>query len=106
MHRRQVLKALTGLALCPLCASTGFSAEGSHWSYEGAEGPDHWGNLDAASKVCSAGSQQSPINIGEAIKAQLPPLTIAWGKNADTIVNNGHTIQFNFGAGSSLTLGK
>ncbi len=106
MHRRRVLKGLAGLALCPHCAATGFAAEGPHWSYEGAEGPSHWGDLDAASKVCSAGSQQSPIDIGATIRAQLPPLKMTWGKNADTIVNNGHTIQVNFSQGSTLTLGK
>jgi carbonic anhydrase len=62
MHRRSSLKILTGLALCPLCARTLFASE-SHWSYEGPSGPDNWGAIDAASRVCSAGSQQSPLDI-------------------------------------------
>jgi carbonic anhydrase len=70
MNRRHALKALTGLVLCPLCASNGFVAEGTHWTYEGTTGPDKWGDLDAASKVCSVGSQQSPIDIIGSIKAQ------------------------------------
>jgi carbonic anhydrase len=106
MNRRHALKALAGLALCPLCASAGFAAEGAHWGYEGESGPDHWGDLDAASKVCSAGAQQSPIDIGNTIRAQLPPLKITWNKKADTIVNNGHTIQLNAAAGGTLALGK
>ena len=106
MNRRHALKTLTGLALCPLCASAGLAAEGAHWSYEGATGPNHWGDIDAASKVCSVGSQQSPIDIRDTIKARLPPLKIAWARSADTIVNNGHTIQINVTAGSTLTLGK
>ena len=105
MNRRHALKALTGLVLCPLCASTGFAAEGTHWTYEGTTGPDKWGDLDAASKVCSVGSQQSPIDIIGSIKAQLPPLRIAWGKTADSIVNNGHTIQLNAAEGSTLNFG-
>jgi carbonic anhydrase len=105
MNRRHALKALAGLALCPICASSGFPAEGAHWSYEGGDGPDHWGDIDAASKVCSAGSQQSPINIAATVKAQLAPLKTAWAKNADSIVNNGHTIQLNFEQGSALTVG-
>ncbi len=104
MNRRHALKALAGLALCPLCASAGFAAD-AHWSYEGATGPDKWGDLDAASKVCSVGSQQSPVDITGAIKAQLPPLKIAWGKLADTIVNYGHTIQLNVAEGSPPPLG-
>ncbi len=106
MNRRHALKALAGLALCPLCASAGFAAEGAHWSYEGATGPSHWGDIDAASKVCSAGSQQSPIDIAASIKAQMSPLRIAWSRKADTIVNNGHTIQLNVAAGSTLKVGK
>jgi carbonic anhydrase len=106
MNRRHALKALAGLALCPICASAGFAAEGAHWSYEGATGPGHWGEIDTASKVCSAGSQQSPIDITTSIKAQLPPLNFAWAKNADAIVNNGHTIQLNFEQGSTLMVGK
>ena len=106
MNRRHALKALAGIALCPICASTGSAAEDAHWSYQGATGPSRWGDIDAASKVCSAGSQQSPIDIATSIKAQLPPPQFAWAKNADTIVNNGHTIQLNFEQGSTLMVGK
>lgn len=106
MQRRGFLKALGGLALCPLCAATGFAADGAHWSYEGAEGPQHWGDIDAASKVCSIGGQQSPVDVAGAIKAQLPPLGINWRGEASAIVNNGHTIQANFGDGNMLTVGK
>jgi carbonic anhydrase len=105
MDRRQTLKALAGLALCPVCTKLGFAAEGAHWSYEGAAGPDHWGDLDAASRVCSAGSQQSPVDISAAVRARLPRLGFAWAKRADTIVNNGHTIQVNIGEGSALSVG-
>ncbi len=105
MDRRNLLKALAGLAVCPVCTTTGFAAEGAHWSYEGAGGPAKWGDLDAANKACSLGSQQSPIDIGPTIKSQLPALKLSWGKTADTIVNNGHTIQLNFAEGSTLKLG-
>jgi carbonic anhydrase len=105
MHRRQALKVLAGLALCPLCAPKGFAAD-AHWSYEGtADGPARWGELDPANRVCSAGVQQSPIDIGETVKAQLPPLKLTWARTPDTIVNNGHTIQLNMGEGSTLSVG-
>ena len=103
--RRRALKAVAVLAACPLCGSGVFAAEGAHWSYEGAQGPSHWGDLDAASKVCSIGSQQSPIDIELPIEAELPPLKIQWAKSADTIINNGHTIQLNAAPGSTLKLG-
>jgi carbonic anhydrase len=104
MNRRHALKALAGLALCPLCPPSGFAAEGAHWSYEGGNGPAKWGDLDAADKVCAIGAQQSPIDIVSPIKSQLPPLKINWAKSADTIVNNGHTIQLNFAEGSTLSV--
>ena len=105
MNRRHALRILAGVALCPLCAPTGIAAEGAHWSYEGENGPARWGDLDAANKVCAIGSQQSPIDIGTTIKSQLPALKIDWARSADTIVNNGHTIQLNFAEGSTMRLG-
>jgi carbonic anhydrase len=104
MNRRHALKALAGLALCPLCKPA-FAAEGAHWSYEGAGAPAKWGDLDAGNKACAIGLQQSPIDIGPTIKSQLPPLGLGWPNGADTIVNNGHTIQLNFSEGSTLKLG-
>lgn len=104
MNRRHALKALAGLALCPIC-KPGLAAEGAHWSYEGGSGPAKWGDLDAANKACAVGAQQSPIDIDHPIRSQLPALKLNWAKSADTIVNNGHTIQLNFAEGSTLTLG-
>ena len=103
--RRRTLRFFAALVACPVCGSGAVAAEGAHWSYEGAQGPSHWGDLDAASRVCSTGSQQSPIDLGATIRAELPPLKIQWTKNADTIVNNGHTIQLNAAPGSTLTIG-
>ncbi len=106
MNRRNALRVLAGAALCPLCTTAGFAAEKHHWGYEGKSGPAHWGDVDAASKVCSVGGQQSPIDILETISAQLPPLKLGWGKAASTVVNNGHTIQVNMPEGSTLSVGK
>lgn len=104
MNRRNVLKTLAGLALCPVCAPRGFAADAAHhWGYDGDVGPAKWGDLENANKVCSVGAQQSPIDIGATVKSQLSPLQLNWG-SADTIVNNGHTIQLNFAEGSTLKL--
>lgn len=103
MQRRSFLTGLAGLALCPLCAAPGLAAE---WSYEGDNGPDHWGTQDARSRACAIGTAQSPLDIGETIKAELPPLKIAWKHRADTLLNNGHTIEVNFRDGNMLEIGK
>jgi carbonic anhydrase len=105
MDRRGFLKALAGFALCPVCANLGFAEEAAHWSYEGAQGPGHWGDLDPADRVCANGGQQSPIVIDSSIKAQLAPLKFAWTRQAETIINNGHTIQLDFNDGGTLTKG-
>jgi carbonic anhydrase len=106
MDRRNALKALAGLGLCAACARAGFAADHAIWNYEGASGPEHWGDLDAADKVCSTGSQQSPINVEDLIAAQLSPLKFSWAKQTDAIVNNGHTIQLNFEDGGALKVGR
>jgi carbonic anhydrase len=101
MHRRQALKLFGALALCPICAPKGFGAE--HWSYEGPQGPEKWGDLEPANRVCSVGGQQSPVDVVDTISAKLTPIKPNWARRADTIVNNGHTIQLNFAEGSKLT---
>lgn len=105
LNRRRALKAMAAFAACPLCGSGVFAAEGAHWSYEGPDGPENWGEHNAASRVCAVGTQQSPIDIEAPIRAELAPLRIDWAKSADTIVNNGHTIQLSAGADSILVVG-
>jgi carbonic anhydrase len=104
MHRRQALKLFAGFALCPLCAPATFATE-QHWSYGGEAGPDKWGGLDAVDAACSAGGQQSPIDITGTINALQPQLKINWSKGPDKIVNNGHTIQLDFVEGDTLRSG-
>jgi len=104
MDRRAALRLFASLASCPLCARASLAAE-AHWSYEGPTGPDTWGALDAANKMCSIGSQESPIDIVGPVDAIQAPLEISWPMRPDTIVNNGHTIQLNFSAGNTLTVG-
>lgn len=106
MNRRNAIKAMAGLALCPICTLPAFAEERLHWSYAGESGPDRWHELDAAARTCAAGAQQSPLDVSAAIYGELPELDIAWNRQAETIVNNGHTIQLNFREGSSLTLGR
>jgi carbonic anhydrase len=105
MERRKFLAGLAVLGICPLCARHSVAAEGAHWSYGGKAGPDHWGSLSAANALCSAGSQQSPLDIAGAIKAEVPPISVDWKKEGGRIVNNGHTIQINMPAGSKLSRG-
>ena len=91
---------LLGLLSCPLCASLARAADEGHWSYEGADGPTQWGELDPGFKACSVGTQQSPIDLKGAIKADFGHLELDWKPQAYAIVNDGHTIQANVKPGS------
>ena len=75
-----------------------------HWSYVGVEGPDEWGKIDPSFAACSNGKAQSPIDIRGAKKTDLPPLTFEYHPAPLNIIDNGHTIQVNYPAGSSLTV--
>src|SRR5580658_4685817 len=44
------------------------------WSYEGARGPEHWGDLDPDYAACRVGKEQSPIDIRKAQKTDLPSI--------------------------------
>lgn len=104
MERREFIKRLALLAACPLCAKTAYAAEAEHWSYEGEAGPEHWGSLNNENSACSAGSQQSPLDIRGAIKADIPGLALNW-KSGGAILNNGHTIQVKAAPGGTLRRG-
>jgi carbonic anhydrase len=75
-----------------------------HWSYDGANGPQHWGSLDAAFSACSDGRNQSPINLTRMIKGELTPIKFAYKPGGTEILHNGHTIQVNYAPGSSITV--
>lgn len=74
----------------------------AHWTYEGKEGPSHWGKLKSEFATCETGRNQSPINIDATIDAPLPRLKVIQKYPAIDIVNNGHTVQVNFKKGNSL----
>ncbi|GLR46180.1 carbonic anhydrase [Mesorhizobium amorphae] len=90
------------LGACPVCTAAARAAS-THWEYTGSLGPEHWADLDKKNFVCSTGTQQSPIDITGAVKADMPRVTIDWHKDGGKIANNGHTIQINMPEGSTLT---
>ena len=78
------------------------------WSYEGASGPDHWGDLDPDYATCKNGTQQSPIDIRNAQKADLPALRFEYKNGPLRIINNGYTaVRVNYppGNGNLLIVG-
>jgi carbonic anhydrase len=103
MQRRHLLAGLGALGACPFCTRRVAAADHEHWSYSGETGPEHWSEIDKANAACSAGSQQSPLNISGSVKAMLPPIGVSWRTGGGRMVNNGHTIQVNVPPGSALS---
>lgn len=77
----------------------------SSWSYSGATGPNHWGQLNFNYSACKNGKSQSPININEASPANpLKPIHFYYKKNKLKVINNGHTIQVDYNNGSYIEI--
>lgn len=99
---KRTLSFLLCAALLPAAALA--ENKPAHWSYDGATGPQNWGKLEQDFSTCKLGHNQSPIDIRKTSKAQLPPLEFAYSPSPLKILDNGHTIQVNYAAGSSVTI--
>lgn len=75
-----------------------------HWTYEGEEGPEHWGELDASYAVCGTGTSQSPIDVSVPSEQDLANIAFHYQPSEVNILNNGHTVQVNYDAGSYIEL--
>src|SRR5215467_6166083 len=82
------------------------SASQEHkWSYTGAQGPEHWGDLSPENSACKSGHEQSPIDIQGAEQGPAEPIAFKYSPSPLKIVNNGHSIQVNYAPGSSISVG-
>jgi len=102
-----VLLAL-GVAVAPAGQQSQDPAYSNKWSYAGANGPEHWGDLDPDYAACKTGKAQSPIDIRKAKKAELPAIRFEYKSGPLRIINSGHTIRVNYyapGSGSFLIVG-
>lgn len=95
--------------LSAMLAASAFGAQAQtapHWDYESKHGgPAHWAELDPKFETCGKGGTQSPIDIRNAVKADLPALNVNYSAAEPTFTNNGHTIQVNLPPGQKLTVG-
>jgi carbonic anhydrase len=100
------------IVFAAICATGGSSvliaqdhqAPEHSWTYTGATGPEHWGELNPEFAPCATGKQQSPIDITHPHRAQLPPIQFAYHTSPLEIINNGHSIQVNYAPGSTMTV--
>ncbi len=85
-----------GLVLCLLIFVTVAAVAEDHpphWSYSGATGPAHWGDLSPDYLSCKTGKAQSPIDITQAIPLPVSFTAHRYRSVPVSVVNNGHTIE-------------
>lgn len=87
-----------------LAGDSMMAARDIHWSYEGEGGPARWGKIDSANAKCDIGERQSPIDIRDGIHVDLEPVVFDYKPVRFNVIDTGHTIQVNLGAGSSITI--
>lgn len=65
----------------------------AHWTYEGEEGPTHWGELSNDYGLCATGEHQSPIDLSTASDADTDTLELDYGTVEEHVTDTGHTFQ-------------
>jgi carbonic anhydrase len=86
-----------------LGSSAGHPQHAEHtWDYGNTLGPPHWGDLKPEFALCKTGHQQSPVDIRNAKKIELPAIRFDYKPSPLRIIDNGHTIMVNYDNGSSI----
>ena len=103
------LAAIAAMILATGCTSHSENSEHgksheAHWGYEGKYSPSHWGEMKEEFAMCSQGKVQSPINIIPTEDIDLKALDFKYNTNSMDVVNNGHTVQVNILAGSTVNI--
>lgn len=100
--------ALPAIICCGLVLVATNAAQEHHpehiWDYGQSLGPRHWGELKPEFALCKNGHRQSPIDIRNPKKADLPPIQFDYKPSPLHIIDNGHTIMINYGPGSFLSV--
>lgn len=105
MKKFSLILILVGLMLIVSPLAHPLFADGPvHWTYEGEEGPEHWGDLSKDFALCKTGLAQSPVDIPTNAPTNPGDITFNYKPSAVNILNNGHTIQVNYDGGSTMTV--
>src|SRR5687768_2545784 len=104
MHGRNTTKPVLVRIVIGLifCTATAAVAQQTHFGYSGEAAPENWSKLSPDFRACAEGKNQSPIDLGGFVEAQLPPLQFGYSTLGLNIVNNGHAVQVNYAKGSQL----
>lgn len=73
------------------------SSHQKHWGYEGETSPENWAQIHKDYQACAAGEYQTPVNLNRSKSLEHDEVVeFDYHKSPAEIINNGHTIQFNF----------
>jgi carbonic anhydrase len=89
-------------------ASSAYAEPGSAgvaWGYQGEIGPEHWGKLSPAFRLCGEGLEQSPVDITETQPRRLPRLAFQYRSGSVHMVNDGLVIRLLYEPGSYVRVG-
>ncbi len=101
---KHTMKWFAAAGLITVLAGCGAAHHGPHWSYEGETGPKHWGELAKEYRLCESGVEQSPIDLKVTQEKSSTKLEFSYQPTDIDVVNNGHTVKFNYKPGSFLSV--
>lgn len=97
------------IVICVLVLALRSVAQEHHpehtWDYGDTLGPSHWGDLKPEFATCKTGHHQSPIDIRNPQKADLPAIRFEYKPSPLHIIDNGHTVMINYSPGSYILVG-
>jgi carbonic anhydrase len=101
--------SLAAIICCTLVLAATSAAQEHHpghaWDYGESQGPSHWGELKPEFAACKNGHRQSPIDIRNPQKTDLPSIQFDYKPSPLRIIDNGHTVMITYGPGSFLSVG-
>ena len=109
MRGRRQNRFLSLIILCALVFVPGTAQDhppAHAWDYSNAHGPGHWAELSPEFATCKNGHRQSPIDIRDPKKTDLPPIQFDYQSSPLHIIDNGHTIMINYSPGSFISVGE
>lgn len=92
------------LIILLLAASSAHASDVIDWSYDGRNGPAHWGELHAGYATCASGMQQSPIDFVDAYDTYLTAPDLNWATTGWQVEHSGQTLVMHNDSGGTATL--
>ena len=79
-------------------------AEPVHWSYDGANGPASWAEMDPSFAACAVGTAQCPIDLPATVPAPSTLIQLSAEDAEADVFDTGHAVEFEAdGEGETLT---